>query len=340
MRRKITLLMLCCALCASCAALPAEERSFAVAVGVALDGEEWAVTARIPNYQEEGGYVTLSARGQSLTEALALLDAAAPMRIHYGQARLLIFSQGMAASPLFPSAWAELAELADMRLQAQVCVTEDDVTAIMDALVPLTGTRLSKSLDTLMETYQHLGVIPDASLSQLMRMGERQCPLVVRVALSGQEEAWPVQGAGDITLAGCFMVDAAGQVRSSLTARETQLLMLMQGRLRKAVITLPEGTVRLSDASGCVRLNGNHAACAMTLHYTDASLEQAALTEAIGVQARRVLGRLADADCDALGLGRQAVRHFSDMAAWHALDWPGLYPSLTWDVQVTLLPPA
>ena len=43
---------------------------------------------------------------------------------------------------------------------------------------------------------------------------------------------------------------------------------------------------------------------------------------------------------DALGLGGQAIRHFPDMEAWHALDWPGVYSSLTWEVRVTVLPPA
>ena len=51
---------------------------------------------------------------------------------------------------------------------------------------------------------------------------------------------------------------------------------------------------------------------------------------------REVLRKLAAADCDALGVARQAIRYFPDMAAWHALDWPGLYPRLDW--QVTVLP--
>ena len=342
MFRRLMLLFVCGILCGSCSALPAEERSFAVAVGITRAGETWHTTARIPDYQQEGGYVTLSARGQSLTEAMSLLDSAAPMRMHYGQVRLLVFSRETAESADFPAALAELASMPDMRLQAQVCVTEADMAAFMDSLSPLTGTRLSKSLDILLDTHQRLGVIPDASLSAIMRMGERQCPVLLSAALAGQggADALPLQGAGEVLLSGCWLEDASGRVRGSLSPRETQMLMLMQNRLRKATIPLADGTVTLSDGSGRVRLDGNHVTCALTLRYTDASLAQEALRQAVKQEAEQVLGLLAAADCDALGLGGQAIRHFPDMEAWHALDWPGVYSSLTWEVRVTVLPPA
>ena len=342
MFRRMMLLFLCGILCASCSALPAEERSFAVAVGITRAGETWHTTARIPDYQQEGGYVTLSARGQSLTEALSQLDAAAPMRMHYGQVRLLVFSRETAETAGFSAALEELASMPDMRLQAQVCVTEADMASFMDALSPLTGTRLSKSLDILLDTHQRLGVIPDASLSAIMRMGERQCPVLLSAALAvqGGADDLPLQGAGEVLLSGCWLVDASGRVRGSLSARETQLLMLMCSRLRKATIPLEDGTVTLSDGSSRVRLDGNHVLCTLTLRYTHASLAQEALRQSVQAEAERVLGLLAAADCDALGLGDQAIRHFPDMEAWHALDWPGLYPNLTWDVQMKLLPPA
>ena len=340
MFRRVTVLLLCGILCASCSALPAEERSFAVAVGLVRGGEGWTALARIPDYQQEGGYVTLSARGQSLREALSLLDAAAPMRMHYGQVRLLVFSRETAESADFPTVLSELSAMPDMRLQAQLCVTEADMASFMDALSPLTGTRLSKSLDILLDTHQRLGVIPDASLSAVMRMGERQCPVLLSAQLTSSGGAEPLQGAGEVLLSGCWLADASGRVRGSLTARETQLLMLMQGRLRKAAIPLEVGTVTLSDGSSRVRLDGNRAVCTLTLRCTDASHSQETLRQAVQQEAEQVLGLLAAADCDALGLGGLAIRHFPDMEAWRALDWPGLYPSLTWEVRVTVMLPA
>ncbi|MGN1019304.1 MAG: Ger(x)C family spore germination C-terminal domain-containing protein [Aristaeellaceae bacterium] len=344
MFRRLMLLALTGILCAACSALPAEERSFAVAVGLSCQGDDWIANARIPDYQQEGGYVTLTARGRTLTEAMSLLDAAAPMRMHYGQVRLLVFDRALAESAAFPAALTELADMPGMRLQAQVCVTEADMAAFMDALSPLTGTRLSKSLDIVLDTHQRLGVIPEASLSALMRMGERQCAALPAASLTEQEGGdaadMPVQGAGEMLLSGCWLADASGRVRGSLTSSETQLLMLLQGRLRKATVILRQGTVTLSDAGSRIRLDGNHVTCAMTLRYTAASLPDDALGQAVQDDARQVIARLADAGCDALGLGGQAIRHFPDMEAWHGLDWPGLYPSLTWEVRVNLLPPA
>jgi UDP-N-acetylmuramoyl-L-alanyl-D-glutamate--2,6-diaminopimelate ligase len=45
---------------------------------------------------------------------------------------------------------------------------------------------------------------------------------------------------------------------------------------------------------------------------------------------------MADAGCDALGLGRQAMLACADMTAWRELNWPERYPPLEWifDIRV------
>lgn len=347
--RKVILALLCaCLLCGGCSsALPAEERSFAVALGVSASAGVWEVAARIPTYQQEGGYLTLSAQGATLAEALSLLDAAAPMRMHYGQTRLLVISQGLAEASDFPGVLQALARLRDMRLQAQVCVTADDLPTFMDALEPQTGTRLSKSLDILLQTRRELGVVPDATLSSVLRMGERQCPVLLAAALSGEEsvsrqgmDATPerqrVQSAGEIRFGGGWLVSAAGQVKGSLSPRETQLLNLLQGRTMRSSLAMEDGAVTLADAGCKVRLDGNTVFCDVTLRYTDATLSKEGVIRELSEDIRGVTAKLSAADCDALGLGRQAVRHFVDVAAWKALDWPGLYPRLQWQITVRL----
>ena len=66
--------------------------------------------------------MTLSARGQSLTEALSQLDAAAPMRMHYGQVRLLVFSRETAESAGFSAALEELASMPEF---SELCSAEE-----------------------------------------------------------------------------------------------------------------------------------------------------------------------------------------------------------------------
>ena len=84
----------CCL--AGCASLPGEERSFALCLGVhtaTSSGVEVAVP--LPNYKADQEYLALCApRADSFDAALSTaLTAVSPSRLHFGQLRLLIFSQ-------------------------------------------------------------------------------------------------------------------------------------------------------------------------------------------------------------------------------------------------------
>lgn len=345
--RKLLLMAAMLLLCASCTALPAEERSFAVALGVSENTGTWEVSARVPTYQSGGGYLTLTARGSSLSEALAVLDATAPMQMHLGQLRLVVFSQGLAESSSFRSVLTELAMRKEFRVQAQVCVTADQVSDLIDKLEPATGSRLSKSLDVLLETRAEQGVIPLASLSDVLRRGERQSWVAVNVALEdtagiaqpGMDAPAGMQaasGTGKVQFGGGWLIGQDGSAKGQLTAAETQLLGLMAGKLQKGMLSLQEGTVSLIGASSKVKLHGNTVACDVSLRYGASVMTEAGVQHAVTRACEAVLRKLAAAGCDALGVGRQAIRYFPDMAAWHALDWPALYPQLDW--QVTVLP--
>lgn len=334
-------------LCASCSALPAEERAFAVALGVSESAGGWEVSARVPTYQSGGGYMTLTARGGSLSEALSLLDATAPMQLHLGQLRLVIFSQGIAESSDFQKSLTELALRHEFRLQAQVCVTADPVTDLMDKLEPATGTRLSKSLDVLLETRAEQGVIPVATLSDVLRRGERQSWIAVSVALEnaagiarpGMDAAAGLQaagGMGKVQFGGGWLIGQDGKANGQITAAEMQILGLMAEKRQKGTISLEDGTVTLISASSKVKLSGNTASCDISLRYRSSTMTGAGVQRAVMDACRDVLNKLAAADCDALGVGRQAIRYFPDMAAWHDLDWPALYPQLDW--RLTVLP--
>ena len=343
--KKLIFLIVSLLLCASCAALPAEERAFAVALGVSESGGTWEVSARVPTYQSGGGYLTLTAQGHSLGEALAVLDATAPMQLHLGQIRVVVFSQGVAEASSFQSTLTELAMRREFRLQAQVCVTEDRVSDLMDKLEPATGSRLSKSLDVLLETRVEQGVIPLAVLSDVLRRGERQSWIAVHVALedtagvtkAGMDESAGTQsasGTGKVQFGGGWLIGQDGSAHGQLTAAEMQLLALMAGKLHKGTLSLDDGAVTLIDASSRLKLHGNTVACDVSLRYGTSVMTEAGVQQAVTDACRNVIGKLAAAGCDALGVGRQAIRSFPDMAAWHQLDWPVLYPQLNWELTV------
>ena len=331
MIRRACMILGLCMMLGGCSALPAEERSFAVALGVSAKDGLWEVSARIPSYQSDGGYMTLEAEGNSLQEALGMLDASAPMRMHYGQVRLIVFGYELAQTDAFCQAVEELSCRADIRLQAQVCVTQDDVKLLMDALNAQTGMRLSKSLDVMLETRQKLGVIPDTSLSSMMRMGERQHAVLMTAHLDET---------GIVRLeAGC-LTDSESRAAAMLTPEEMQLLSLMQGRMKKAVLMLGGHGVMLTDVSSSVMLEGSAVQCCLELKTAASEWKTEDIRRDVQNTAAALVQKLSAARCDALGLGRQAVRQALDMQAWHTMNWPGVYPQLVWDITVEVQPPA
>ncbi len=343
--RTILLLTMAALLCAGCSSLPAEERSFAVALGVNVSGTQWTVCARIPSYQAEGGYLTLSAEGNSFREAMATLDASSPMRMHYAQLRLIIVSRALAESEAFPTLVQELTNRHDVRQQATLCVTEDDPVAVMDALDPTTGSRLSKSLDAMIEARETQGVISRASLADIALMGERQSPVLPAIALKGSAPPRPgmdvpaasqaLGGDADgVRIGGGYLIGQGGRVRGALTPLEQQLLALLTGQMTKGTLTLREGTLTLLDASHRVVLSGGAARCQVLIRCENTPLTEEGAQQALTSALTALTGKLSAAGCDALGLARQVITHSPTLADWHRYDWPARYPAVPWEIEV------
>ncbi len=326
------LVLLCAALlCQSCAVLPAEERCFVVALCMDTSDGQVSLAARVPGYHKPGDYETVEAKGATLSEALAQLDAAAPMQLHYGQVRLVVVSKVMASSGMLLPSLRELSEQPFFRADAVVCVTEKEPKSVCDALNPLTGTRLSKSLDILLETRRGQGVIVCQSISDTLLMDVRQCPTAV--ALDVQEAEKKEDSV--VLLEGVWLVDSSGVARQKLSAQQTQLLALMDGKLGKGTVSLG-GTalplrdirVRLSIEQGqpFLQISVKHGQTAFTDEEIAAMLEQ---------EVKQVLHLLAANNCDALGLARKLISRYRASDVWEAAQWPALYPQLSWRVEAS-----
>lgn len=329
--KRLLLWFLCLALvlCTGCTALPAEERSFAVVLGVDRSAEGWTACARIPTYQSDGGYATVQGNGQTLDAALSALEAASPMQLQLGQMRMLVFTQVLAQSPDFPGALETLSGRHDVRLEAAVAVTDAPLSALMDALSPSTGSRLSKTLDVLMEMRIQQGTALPSGLADVIRMGERQSPVLMHLTLEGES----------IALSGGWLVNQSGLVTTLLTPQEVQLLSLMLGRMRSGSLSLPQGAVRLTSSRAETALSlmdSPQGTVKLTLRCLSMPLTAEALAEEMADECQQLLARLSSMNCDALGLARQAVVQMNTMADWHALDWPTLYSQMNWTVEVTV----
>lgn len=318
----LILLLLTIVLCSSCTALPAEERAFAVALCVEKE-DAWRVHARIPTYQTGGGYMTVTGEGETLPAALSSLDAASPMRINLSQLRLLVIDEGLTE---IDALLAALAERPDMRMQCTVTLTDAPAKDVAEALKPAAGSRLSKALDLLMDARLEQGAILPASLAEVLRMGERQSPVLTALSLEGKE----------INLSGGYTMEGL-----RLKPEETALLSMLLGHVKSLHLTLPGGSAEVRDVSAKVRLSEDLAMARveLTLTETAASFTEEGLEQALVDALLTLLTRLSAAGCDALGLGRQAVMGTRDMAEWHAQNWPERYRAIRWEVAVGVTGP-
>lgn len=338
--KRLLSLLLAVFLLEGCSALPGEDRTFAVALGISEKGGVWEVSARLPTYQTGGGYITLSARGTSLGEAMALLNASAPMELHYGQLRLLVFSAEVAQSEGFPEIMGALTARGEIRPQAAIAVTEDPVLDVMDALEPATGSRLSKSLESLINARARAGVVELVTVDSWQRMGQRQQTVLMCIAMEAGANALPGMdaaageqastGAGKVQFSGGWMVNASGRAQGKLTAMEMQLLSLLKGEMRQGTVALSEGTLTLLDADSRTELLGREVHCSLRVRYSASNLTEEGMQTALISSLQSLVGKLGKAGCDALGIARQAMTGTLTMSDWQALNWPEVYPSLVW----------
>lgn len=331
MIRLLALLMMLFLLCTSCTALPAEERAFAVALCVEKENETWRVHGRIPTYQTGGGYLTVSGDGESMTAALASMEAAAPMHLHLSQLRLLVLDEALAETDELSAALHTLAERPDMRLQCAVALTDESAKDVAEALKPSTGARLSKSIDVLLESRIEQGTILSATLADVIRMGERQSPVLIALKLEDKK----------VSLAGGYALTGKLYLGERIEEKDTPLLSLLLGQTKNLRLTLEGETAEVREISVKTRLenDGSFAGLDVSLRTTFSTLSKTGLEQTIAETCVSLLSSLSAKGCDVLGLGRKVIVHAEDMASWHDLDWPSHLRSIGWSVAVKVQGP-
>ena len=315
----LVVLMLACFLCTSCTALPAEERAFVVALCVEKT-DEWQIYGRIPTYQSGGGYRTVKGSGATVEEALLDMENETPMRINLSQTRILAAEAELAGSGELSVLLSALEKRRDMRMQCAVLLTES-ASAAADALQPMAGARLSKTIELMLKARIEQGVILPSTLADVIRMGERQTPVLPAMLITGDT----------IAIAGGYTEDGL-----LLPPEEVQLLSMLLESTHQLQLVLPGGYASVRDVSAKVRLSDDltTARVQLTLTETEASLSGENLRKELAEALLKLLTKLSAAGCDALGLGRQAVMRCIDMAQWRAMNWPEKYRSIRWEIAV------
>lgn len=327
--RMLLVLIGICLVCTGCEQLPGEEYAFAVVLGAswAADEQLWTISARIPTYQEAGSYQTISASDDTPEAALFRLDQAAPMVLHLGQLRLLVVDERTASERGLADLVQALAVRVDLRREALVCVSEEPARQLLDRMAPKTGTRLSKSLDVLVESRQRIGVIPRLTFQQAADFGLRQSPVLPRITT--KEDTFDLEGAALL----CGL-----KLTATLTAEETQLLSLLNGQIKKGTFVLSGEPLMVSAFSSRLMVKEDQIDCSVKGKFTGAGVDTGAFRDAFSQAVQRLSQQLQEARCDALGLARQTVTGAWTGAAWMAEGWPDRVLSLPWTIRVEAEP--
>lgn len=326
MIRMLALLMALALACTSCTALPAEERAFAVALCVGREGDTWRVHGRIPTYQTGGGYLTVSGEGASISDALSAMEATSPMQVTLSQLRLLVVEETLSRSADLTEVLHTLAERPDMHLQCALALTDQPAKDVAEALKPATGARLSKAIDVLLESRIEQGTILPARLSEVLRMGERQCPVLIDLTVKDKK----------ISLSGGYALDGNMTLAKRLSEADTALLALLLQSTGTVRLSLEDGAAQVREVSVKTELvpDAASARVEVCLRITSAELTGEGLSHALAEECAALLTKLSRVGCDVLGLARQAIVHAEDMAQWHDVRWPERLRNLHWEVSV------
>lgn len=327
MKRLFGLLLTMSCLCASCTALPAEERAFAVALCVEKDAETWHVHGRIPTYQTGGGYLTVSGEGRTMAAAMSSMETESPMQVTLSQLRLLILDEALARTDELANALYALSERPDMRLHCAVALTDASAKAVAEALQPRTGARLSKAIDVLLESRIEQGRLLPAALADVLRMRERQSPVLMALTLQDEQ----------VNLAGGYALNSELRLAQRITEEEAVLLSLLLGQGRTLQLPCEDGTAQVREISVRTALSQDEplASVEVSLRASASARTMGALASELADRSAELLGELGRKGCDVLGMGRNAIMHARDLSGWHDLNWPERLTQLQWQVSVS-----
>lgn len=321
------LLLVCALVCDSCVRLPGEEYAFAVVL--ALDRNEddrWQAWVRIPSYQTEGNYTTLTASGTNASEAINRLSSAAPMALHYGQLRMVVLGSRLLENNDLEPVLSELTGHYDLRIDAVPVVSQEAMESLMEGMNPVTGKRLSKSLDILTESRILLGVIPDVTLREYLLFGRQTCTTLPNAVLED----------GIVTLSGAWSI-SPGSVKY-LFPDQMKLIALMNGQMKRGTLNLDSMRIAFSEANAKITLRGDKAVCKLTLWADERCSPD--VVQALETACSQLVSSLYETGHDVLHLSDRAIRMISSMNDKSYSDFiDRLRSIISWTINVSIQNP-
>ncbi|MBQ8505995.1 MAG: hypothetical protein IJ466_00950 [Clostridia bacterium] len=338
----------------------AENQAYVIAMG--LDRTEEGgieISAQIPKIsgsqnsesgggsKSSGNYLPISAAAADYVTALERLNWSVPRELNLSQIKIIIISRALASEADFGELMQELVNTEQLFAAADVVVCEGSAKEFVNALSPTLGTRLSADIESTIEHYQSLGVMPDCSLANLNYYTQSvySDPLAGYAILSGEgaetSKAQPASALGgspqeimqsaesEITTRYLgAAVFANGSFRGVLNGDQAILTNLINNSLDSFRYVFDGDTLELSPMGQCrisVDTKENPARIAISLNLSISGQNKTPdvnkLREALKGDMMEAISLARDMGADPFGFAEAAARDFLTLQEWLDYDW-------------------
>ena len=369
MKIALAMLLIFCLLLTGCAGRQVEEELLVIVLSVdQTETGDIKIAVKVPAnasatgdsaHQEisQDGYLLLQAVGRSFADAVSMLNATTPRRVNFSPVREVVIGESAAGREDFQQILRQIDAIPRFRCSAAVIICRGEALAFAEQQKPYVGMRLSRYAENTLANYAGKGFTPSTDLCAGLRdLGcGFQDPLFILGALNTFSNDQPLDESNSLnayagrlprkSMEAVEMFGAAATngvcVSGYLSGYEMALIHLLGGHVEALLLEIDGRQLQIT-ALGPARLSVDLSARPVRLsaalqceaHYSpgdppDEAQVQARLQRDIFALIRR----LQQLGCDGLGFGNIAVRQFSTVQGWEALDWRGLYAQAEASVQ-------
>ncbi len=355
----LTLLIPLLTVLCGCGYPPTERQTFPICMTVDITKEgKTQVGIQAPENTQSGdggqSYAILAATGDTLQDALYILEASTPYPLNFCQLRLLMISYELASTTEMRGFLRQLAELPTMRPNAFVMVALGSALEVMNAQKPDFGMRLSTHLNLLFERLRDEDMLPDSTLASCVReLGEKRsdpiiciCAVNPQLLPEDQKKSGEGQQGGGGSESGGGGSGGSGGEAAAFALGEPWNNKLLPDQLIAGM--LPHSSSNPVEYLGAAVISDDRISGLLTAREAqvvlrakdESTLRVAAEGDSMQLQVwikkgtplhkesgvlLNVMKKLQALDSDALGFGGASTASFYEDAAWEAFDFHGKY---------------
>lgn len=366
MKRCIMGLMigLCLCLLGGCTMKDIEAQAYAVSLGIDLtQNDRIEVSVQVPTLNQSSGgdsgggggsdsgsqgYTFSTAQGETLTQALEMLNAGMTRELNLTGVKSIVISERLARNQKFRTLLEELALSYRVYGAAEIVICSGEARKFIAEQKAVIGLRLSESTTVSLRHYRETGYIPSAKAADVYYLSRSiygdPAAIFAAVHEEGQKEAIPGTEqeayAGELNQTGDNKNQYFGAALFSdgimvgrLNGVQTQMLNVLRGDLKQFSWIVDQIPVRI-NVSGAPDVSVQTMPDRIRI---DVSLEFEVMHSQGGLSAEQIerlivlrLNELTEycqrCASDPFRYAERAVRCFANTDSWLKYDWRGKFP--------------